>query len=55
MISNLLKVTSVHNTPNIIKYFDIRSTMRYNWYTLSKNKNNYPPPTIVTISILSFS
>lgn len=36
MITNLLKVTSVQNTANIIGHSDIRSTMGYNRYSLSK-------------------
>ena len=38
MITNLLKVTSVQNTANIIGHSDIRSTMIYNRYVLSKNQ-----------------
>jgi integrase len=38
MITNLLKVTSVQNTANIIGHSDIRSTMIYNRYALSKNQ-----------------
>lgn len=38
MITNLLKVTSVQKTANIIGHSDIRSTMIYNRYALSKNK-----------------
>ena len=38
MITNLLKVTSVQNTANIIGHSDIRSTMSYNRYALSKNQ-----------------
>ena len=38
MITNLLKVTSVQNTANIIRHSDIRSTMVYNRYALSKNQ-----------------
>ena len=38
MITNLLKVTSVQNTANIIGHSDIRSTMSYNRYTLSKTE-----------------
>jgi integrase/transposase InsO family protein len=36
MITNLLKVTSVQNTADIIGHSDIRSTMIYNRYALSK-------------------
>jgi len=36
MITNLLKVTSLQNTANIIGHSDIRSTMGYNRYFLSK-------------------
>ena len=38
MITNLLKVTSVQNTANIMGHQDIRSTMSYNRYALSKNQ-----------------
>lgn len=38
MITNLLKVTSVQNTANIIGHADIRSTMGYNSYSLSKTE-----------------
>ena len=38
IITNLLKVTSVQNTANIIGHTDIRSTMTYNRYALSKNQ-----------------
>ena len=38
MITNLLKITSVQNTANIIGHSDIRSTMIYNRYALSKNQ-----------------
>ena len=38
MITNLWKVTSVQNTANIIGHSDIRSTMIYNRYVLSKNE-----------------
>jgi len=38
MITNLLKVTSVQNTASIIGHSDIRSTMSYNRYTLSKTE-----------------
>ena len=38
MITNLLKVTSVQYTANIIGHSDIRSTMIYNRYSLSKNQ-----------------
>lgn len=36
MVTNLLKVTSVQNTADIIGHADIRSTMSYNRYSLSK-------------------
>lgn len=36
MITSLLKVTSVQNTANIIGHSDIRSTMSYNRYALTK-------------------
>lgn len=36
MITSLLKVTSVQNTANIIGHSDIRSTMNYNRYALTK-------------------
>lgn len=36
IITNLLKVTSVQNTADIIGHSDIRSTMTYNRYALSK-------------------
>jgi len=52
MITNLLKVTSVQSTADIIGHSDIKSTMSYNRYALSKaeiqglldqiNKNNLP-------------
>jgi len=38
MITNLLKVTSVQNTANVIGHSDIRSTMSYNRYALSKTE-----------------
>jgi len=38
MITNLLKVTSVQNTANVIGHSDIRSTMSYNRYVLSKTE-----------------
>lgn len=38
MITNLLKVTSVQKAANIIGHSDIRSTMIYNRYTLSKTE-----------------
>jgi hypothetical protein len=38
MITNLLKVTTVQNTADIIGHSDIRSTMQYNRYALSKNE-----------------
>ena len=38
MITNLLKLTSVQNTASIIGHSDIRSTMSYNRYTLSKTE-----------------
>lgn len=38
MITNLLKVTSVQNAANIIGHSNIRSTMIYNRYSLSKNQ-----------------
>lgn len=38
MITNLLKITSVQNTANIIRHSDIRSTMSYNRYALSKEE-----------------
>ena len=38
MITNLLKVTSVQDTANIIGHSNIRSTMIYNRYSLSKNQ-----------------
>lgn len=36
MVTNLLKITSVQNTADIIGHADIRSTMSYNRYSLSK-------------------
>ena len=41
VISNLLKVTSVQNTAEIIGHQDIRSTMVYRRYALSKDKIQY--------------
>ena len=38
MITNLLKVTSVQKAANIIGHADIRSTMTYNRYALTKNE-----------------
>lgn len=38
MITKLLKVTTVQNVANIIGHSDIRSTMIYNRYALSKNE-----------------
>ena len=38
MISNLLRVTSVQNTTSIIGHQDIRSTMSYQRYALSKTE-----------------
>lgn len=38
VISNLLKVTSVQNTADIIGHKDIRSTMAYRRYALSKDE-----------------
>ena len=38
MITNLLKVTSVHNTASIMGHSDIRSTMSYNRYSLPKSE-----------------
>lgn len=38
MISNLLRVTSVQNTTNIIGHQDIRSTMSYERYACSKSE-----------------
>jgi hypothetical protein len=38
MISNLLRVTSVQNTANIIGHQDIRSTISYERYALSKSE-----------------
>lgn len=38
MITNLLKVTSVQNSADIIGHADIRSTMSYNRYALSKTE-----------------
>lgn len=38
MITNLLKVTSVQNTANIIGHADTRSTMGYNRYSRSKTE-----------------
>lgn len=38
VISNLLKVTSIHNTADIIGHKDLRSTMAYRRYELSKDE-----------------
>lgn len=38
MITNLLKVTSLQKAANIIGHADIRSTMTYNRYALTKNE-----------------
>ena len=38
MITNLLKITSLQNTANIMGHSDIRSTMSYNRYVLSKTE-----------------
>jgi integrase len=38
VISNLLKITTVQNTADIIGHQDIRSTMAYRRYALSKDK-----------------
>ena len=38
MITNLLKVTSVQHTADIIGHEDIRSTMKYNRYAMSKSE-----------------
>jgi integrase/transposase InsO family protein len=38
MITNLLRVTSVQNTAHIMGHADIRSTMTYNRYALSKTE-----------------
>ena len=38
MITNLFKITSVQNTASIIGHTDIRSTMSYNRYSLSKTE-----------------
>ena len=38
MIRSLIKVTSVQNPVRIIGHADIRSTMSYNRYTLSKTE-----------------
>ena len=38
MITNLFKITSVQNTADIIGHSDIRSTMSYNRYALSKTE-----------------
>ena len=38
MISNLLRITSVQNTADIIGHQDIRSTMSYQRYALSKTE-----------------
>jgi len=36
MISNLLRVTTLHNTASIVGHTDIRSTLKYKRYALSK-------------------
>jgi integrase/recombinase XerD len=38
MVTNLLKVTSVQHAANIIGHDDIRSTMKYNRYAMSKTE-----------------
>ena len=38
MISNLLRVTTLHNTASIIGHTDIRSTLKYKRYALSKQE-----------------
>ena len=38
LITNLLKATSVHKVAEIIKHDDIRSTMKYQRYALSKDE-----------------
>jgi len=38
MITNLLKITSVQNTASVMGHADIRSTMSYNRYSLSKTE-----------------
>lgn len=38
MISSLLKITSVQHTADIVGHDDIRSTMKYKRYALSRNK-----------------
>jgi len=38
LITNLLKVTSVHKVAEIIGHEDIRSTMQYQKYSLSKDE-----------------
>jgi integrase len=40
VISNLLKITTVQNTADIIGHQDIRSTMTYRRYALSKEEIN---------------
>ncbi len=40
IISNLLKITTVQNTADIIGHQDIRSTMAYRRYALSKEEIN---------------
>jgi hypothetical protein len=40
MLSNLLKITTVQNTADIIGHQDIRSTMAYRRYALSKEEIN---------------
>lgn len=38
LITNLLKVTSIHKVAEIIGHDDIRSTMKYQSYGLSKDE-----------------
>lgn len=38
LITNLLKVTSVHKVAEIIGHADVRSTMQYQRYALSKDE-----------------
>ena len=40
VISNLLKITTVQNTADIVGHEDIRSTMAYRRYALSKEEIN---------------
>jgi hypothetical protein len=40
VISNLLKITTVQNTGDIVGHQDIRSTMAYRRYALSKEEIN---------------